>query len=1144
MLARFLAAVLCAITGTLVFLPHGGMRADDAPVVRRWTFDAAAAQLRLYPRDSYLQYVVMQLGRREGRQDQVIQGIGEMAFDESGPGDGGRRAGVDLFGIFTGALAVQESLQMDAMRNPAQMGASRPARMRVNSKMREEEPNPGPVAVSDLPGPGVQSHPWQKMLAGRKPEISPLARLVPDDFYLVEFRSLGKMLEAMDITDLWGTHLFNQAAQDARSQKVGERLKRQLVVETSDLLRPFYDLAVGDVAVTGSDLFLREGSDATLLFQIRQPELFKARMDGFLKNAESQPGVKRETGEYLGVPYTHLVAADRAIHVFSAYPAPDLHVRGNSLPGFRRVLEAIKGQAPDGKAVRRLGDTDEYAFIRTIMPRGAAEEDGFIYLSDPFIRRLVGAQVKLTERRRMLCYNHLRMIGHATLLYRTEHGKAPDSLAELARAECTPGRFNQAPLVCPDGGEYRFSDDGMTAVCSHHGSALSMIPCCEIPLAKVSADEADAYKAFVENYNQYWRTFFDPIALRLHVAPDRYRLETIVLPLIDNSIYTGMARVLGGKPEALDAVSPLQRNIFSVAVRVNREAALAEAGLADPDAAEEVKKPAESDPTAADPRCMNNLKQIGLALHNYESANARFPPTAIRDKQGKALLSWRVAILPFIEEGTLYKEFHLEEPWDSEHNKKLISRMPAVYRCPLRKPGNADMTTYLAPVGKDTVFPADGRRIRFSDIMDGTSNTIMIVDADEDRAVVWTRPDDWPFDPDKPRAGLTTHPAGAFPVLFCDGSIHFLRDTIDKETLRALFTRAGGEVVSLQGKEALEQMTRAQFQPPRESLIPGLPAELVERLNYREFLNKGIGNQVGFHVFDAMPTFDFNLPGFLGQVMGTFGGRGFGRGDEEMTIAFLIASLNAPVCASVSVRDAAVVDRFLDRLDSVLTEVTRGRRFGFLPARLDFSKYRTTTGSKREVRCLAIGIENVIKFRLFWARAGNGLYVASKPFIIEDLLGGDAAGQQPARDGGPLAHGLVRLRPRNWDQVLSDYRFAWAENNRTACMNNLGPLTDAARALAADGGRPTDERRQEVLSMAERTHTVHFLCPEGGRYELTPDGKGAACSVHGTAAAPRQPPAPLDTSRLGRLLKNFGGMTLALTFLEDGLHAVVEIERK
>ena len=208
------------------------------------------------------------------------------------------------------------------------------------------------------------------------------------------------------------------------------------------------------------------------------------------------------------------------MHVFAANPAPGLHLRSNSLPAFQRVIEAIQGRTPRGQTVQRLGESAEFAYIRTLMPRGATEEDGFIYLSDPFIRRLMSPQLKLTERRRVLCYNHLRMIGHAALLYRTETGARPTSLAALTEAQCAPGTFGEAALACPDGGQYSLAADGLTGVCSHHGNAQALTPCLEIPVTQVSGVEADEYKAFLEEYNQYWRTFFDPIALRLQITPN------------------------------------------------------------------------------------------------------------------------------------------------------------------------------------------------------------------------------------------------------------------------------------------------------------------------------------------------------------------------------------------------------------------------------------------------------------------------------------------------------------------------------------------------------------------------------------------------------------------------------------------------
>jgi prepilin-type processing-associated H-X9-DG protein len=198
-------------------------------------------------------------------------------------------------------------------------------------------------------------------------------------------------------------------------------------------------------------------------------------------------------------------------------------------------------------------------------------------------------------------------------------------------------------------------------------------------------------------------------------------------------------------------------------------------------------------------QCTNNLKQIALAMHNYHSANNTLPKPAITDKDGKPLLSWRVAILPYIEQQELYNKFHLDEPWDSPHNKALINEMPPTYVCPSRANVQPGTTAYRVFVGKGAFFESD-RATGFADITDGTSNTLMVVEATE--AVPWTKPDsDLPFDPDaKPSlygAG-STHPGG-LNAAFGDGSVRFIKTSIAVEVFRALITRAGGEVINAGG---------------------------------------------------------------------------------------------------------------------------------------------------------------------------------------------------------------------------------------------------------------------------------------------------------------------------------------------------------
>jgi len=193
----------------------------------------------------------------------------------------------------------------------------------------------------------------------------------------------------------------------------------------------------------------------------------------------------------------------------------------------------------------------------------------------------------------------------------------------------------------------------------------------------------------------------------------------------------------------------------------------------------------------------NNLKQIAIAMHNYHATNKSFPPHASYDKNGKPLLSWRVHVLPYVEGADLYQEFHLDEPWDSEHNRKLISRMPKTYASPLSRLGKEGKTVYLVPVGKDTIFSGGKKGTRITDITDGTSNTILIVEAADSHAVIWTKPEDLKVSSKEPLAGLTDGQRKTFFAAFADGSVRALPVSIAPQTLWALFTRNGGEAVEI-----------------------------------------------------------------------------------------------------------------------------------------------------------------------------------------------------------------------------------------------------------------------------------------------------------------------------------------------------------
>ncbi len=191
----------------------------------------------------------------------------------------------------------------------------------------------------------------------------------------------------------------------------------------------------------------------------------------------------------------------------------------------------------------------------------------------------------------------------------------------------------------------------------------------------------------------------------------------------------------------------------------------------------------------------NNMKQISLAMHNYGQANRVLPPAYKANKDGKPLLSWRVLILPYVEEAGLYDQFHLDEPWDSPNNKPLIAKMPKIYQNPNNGKLADGKTNYLTVRGKKTIF-SGGEGTSFGKIRDGLSNTIMTVEVPNESAVVWTKPDDFEYNEENPLKGLTGLRMGGFNVGMADGSVRFLRSSIDPKVLKALFTRDGGEPIS------------------------------------------------------------------------------------------------------------------------------------------------------------------------------------------------------------------------------------------------------------------------------------------------------------------------------------------------------------
>jgi Protein of unknown function (DUF1559) len=199
-----------------------------------------------------------------------------------------------------------------------------------------------------------------------------------------------------------------------------------------------------------------------------------------------------------------------------------------------------------------------------------------------------------------------------------------------------------------------------------------------------------------------------------------------------------------------------------------------------------------------DPRALvqikKHLSRIGEEMFGYRGeGGTKTLPWAIRDKSGKPLLSWRVAILPQLGEVELYRKFKLDEPWDSPSNKPLVEKMPAIF-APLGPGSNSRGSTFFQVlVGPGTLF-GDKAGLDLRSIPDGADSTLIIIEAAE--AVPWTKPADLTYDPKGPLPRFGGHFKEGSLALFADGSVAFIRAKIDEPTLRALITRDGAEMVA------------------------------------------------------------------------------------------------------------------------------------------------------------------------------------------------------------------------------------------------------------------------------------------------------------------------------------------------------------
>ncbi len=273
----------------------------------------------------------------------------------------------------------------------------------------------------------------------------------------------------------------------------------------------------------------------------------------------------------------------------------------------------------------------------------------------------------------------------------------------------------------------------------------------------------------------------------------------MLTPLLDNGKESAKAQLANLATNGLETQKPglkLAEEIVESATisQTGTSVAFSASIPASFDKLPEILKPAveQARKAARATQKKNNLKHIALALHTYESTFRAFPGAG-KSAAGKAGLSWRVHVLPYLDQAPLYQKFNLNEPWDSETNKALIEQMPEIFKTEgVEEPGKTSIHVITGP---GAPFAKDAAP-KIAEFTDGASNTILTVVAGPDTAEIWTKPGGLDFDPKDPLKALGKLAGDTFLALLCDGSVRSISVKIEAENLRRLFQLADGEVIS------------------------------------------------------------------------------------------------------------------------------------------------------------------------------------------------------------------------------------------------------------------------------------------------------------------------------------------------------------
>jgi hypothetical protein len=435
------------------------------------------------------------------------------------------------FELFSGGRAISENLQLD--RALALAGN-----------------NPSNVSITNLQGIAVRQMDWKPLVKDLKPVLDRLAASIPYDQHALFFPSFQAMTEFIDQADTDGTpvlRLFESRAEDANARG---RYQKQLCLEMNDLSRLLGPQVITSVAFTGSDPYLRTGTDVGVLFETRSGALLQNFiLARHAATRKANPAVKAVSGDIDGVSYSGVVLADRSISSYVA-ALDDVVLVCNSTYQLSCLIETAHGKRTT------LASQDEYIFFRAKYAKGDPNETAFLVLTDATIRRWCGPRWRIANSRRT---------------------RIAASLAEAQAAHLDQLIAGKVPQDCRDTNLVEGCAIEVTAtgaMSQRYGTLEFLTPIAELPLEDVTRAEADAYNRWREGYEQNWTRYFDPIAVRFSTTARRLAAELTVIPLIAGTEYRDVVGLTRGGQIAPGAGDPHPETLFHLAVAIDQESPL------------------------------------------------------------------------------------------------------------------------------------------------------------------------------------------------------------------------------------------------------------------------------------------------------------------------------------------------------------------------------------------------------------------------------------------------------------------------------------------------------------------------------------------------------------------------------------------